>query len=216
MRPWFGIVLPLAAGPPAGARAQSFDSTRARSPSERAICTQPSLGALDRAVAGAYAAALAHPGADAASVRAGQRSWLRGRDAGCTPPARRSASAAAPAAPPATPAAAPALAAPSPPPAIPMDALPQAEAALDQAALPATAPGSATGAALQVADMMSGLQRAVRVVAQAVEQAGAHLADLLHRFALLARSISTPRLMMEIHMQAAKGGQAAKSGHADA
>ena len=87
MRAWFGMAL-LLAGLPAGAAAQSFDCTKARTPSERAICAQPSLGALDRAVASAYAAALARPGADAPALRAAQQSWLRSRDTGCSPAAR--------------------------------------------------------------------------------------------------------------------------------
>ena len=95
MRRVFGFAVLFAAGLPAAGRAQSFDCTKARSPAERAICAQPSLGALDRAVADAYAAALARPGADAAAVRAGQQTWLRGRDARCSPAARGSASLAA-------------------------------------------------------------------------------------------------------------------------
>ena len=92
MRLWFGVPILLAAGLPFGAQAQSFDCAKAHTPSERAICAQPSLGALDRAVADAYAAALARPGADAAALRASEQAWLRSRDAGCSPPARRHAS----------------------------------------------------------------------------------------------------------------------------
>ena len=84
MRVWFGAAVFGAVGllGPA-AQAQSFDCSRTRSASERAICARPALGALDRAVADAYAAALARPGADAAALRRGQQAWLRERDAGC-------------------------------------------------------------------------------------------------------------------------------------
>ena len=88
MRVWFGAAVFGAVGLLApGAQAQSFDCSRARSASERAICAQPALGALDKAVADAYAAALARPGTDAAALRTGQQAWLRGRDAGCAGPA---------------------------------------------------------------------------------------------------------------------------------
>ena len=170
MRAWFGVAL-LLAGLPAGAAAQSFDCAKARTPSERAICTQPSLGALDRAVASAYAAALARPGADAPALRATQQSWLRSRDTGCSPAVRgrdtlaaclsnamtgRLAAlapapvAATPAASPPAPATPPQAAIPAGPPAaalpvpvaIPADVQPPANATLDQAVLPAAAPGS--------------------------------------------------------------------------
>ena len=95
MRIWFGVPVLLAAGLPFGAQAQSFDCTKARTPSERAICAQPSLGALDRAVADAYAAALARPDANAAALQASEQAWLRSRDAKCSPPARGHASLAA-------------------------------------------------------------------------------------------------------------------------
>ena len=47
----------------------------------------PALGALDKAVADAHAAALARPGTDAAARRTGRQAWLRGRGAGCAGPA---------------------------------------------------------------------------------------------------------------------------------
>ncbi len=164
MRAWFVVPLLLAAGWPLAAPAQSFDCRRASTPAERAICARPPLGVLDRAVADAYAAALARPGADAAGLRAAQTAWLRARDAECrtapggagglaaclsaamtarvaelAPPAAPAQTAQAPAQPSAPP---PAQAAPPVPPAIPSGTPPQAEAALDAAALPASTPGS--------------------------------------------------------------------------
>ena len=88
MRVWFGVAaLGTVAFLAPRAQAQSFDCSKARSTSERAICAGPALGALDKAVADAYAAALARPGADALALRAGQQAWLRSRDAGCAGPA---------------------------------------------------------------------------------------------------------------------------------
>ena len=99
MRAIFKIVLGAAATPAAviltlsaPAHAQSFDCTKARTPVERAICTQPSLGALDRAIADAFAQKLARPETDAPALRTEQTAWLRQRDAGCKgPPAQLAA-----------------------------------------------------------------------------------------------------------------------------
>ena len=53
---WLLPAAGLCASPPT---AQGIDCGRARSPTERAICANPPLMALDRQVAGAYADALA-------------------------------------------------------------------------------------------------------------------------------------------------------------
>jgi uncharacterized protein len=152
------VSLLLAAFAAPAALAQSFDCTKARSPTERAICSDPSLGALDRAVADAFGQAMSRPQADGAALRAGQFGWLRQRDAGCKVPAPRltaclksalterlavlaSPVVASPSAP-SAPGAAIAEAPPALPPAIPSKANPRvAEAALDRDSLPASAAG---------------------------------------------------------------------------
>ena len=150
------------------ARAQSFDCSKARTPVERAICAQPSLGALDRAVADAFAQKLARPDTDSAALKAEQSAWLRQRDAGCkVAPAQlagclntaltsrlgalaaQSAPAAAAAAAPVAPGPQAGAQVPAPPrapalapPAIPSAANPPAaRATLDRAAIPAGVPG---------------------------------------------------------------------------
>lgn len=70
------------------AAAQSFDCARARSPAERAICSDPALGALDRALAGAFTDALTRT-PDAAALRTAQQQWVRTRDTACAVPAAR-------------------------------------------------------------------------------------------------------------------------------
>ena len=168
---------------PAAAAAQSFDCAKARSPAEKAICTDPALGALDRALADAFAAATARAGDGAAALRVDETAWVRSRDAKCNVPARlasclaetmtaRVAALAPPVAGQTAPAVPPAVS-------IPSAANPQpAEASLDRTSLPAAGPGetllrvrsagrfalqarSATGAALQLVDMMSGPAPAV-------------------------------------------------------
>lgn len=57
----------------------SFDCARAASPTERAICHDPHLGGLDRALGAAYQARLARE----PDLRQQQRGWLRARDVGC-------------------------------------------------------------------------------------------------------------------------------------
>jgi uncharacterized protein len=67
------------AAPWAPSQSASFDCRRASSPSERAICADPPLAALDRRLAQAYQQRLAVD----ASVRRLQRGWLKARDEGC-------------------------------------------------------------------------------------------------------------------------------------
>ncbi|SEG33463.1 Putative peptidoglycan binding domain-containing protein [Jhaorihella thermophila] len=60
----------------------SFDCARATTPVENAICANPDLAALDQEIARLYGEARATAtGVEAATLRAGQRSWLRQRDA---------------------------------------------------------------------------------------------------------------------------------------
>ena len=68
-----------AAAPSTSLRSPSFDCGGAKGASERAICADPRLAALDRRLAAAYRQRLA---ADA-SVRTLQRGWLKARDEGC-------------------------------------------------------------------------------------------------------------------------------------
>ncbi len=140
---------------PGVAAAQSFDCSKARSPQEKAICAQPSLGALDRALAEAFAAASARAGEGAAALRTEETAWVRDRDARCNVPARMTAclSAAMTAriaalAPAPVAAAAPLPAPPAPVPAVtPPVGVPSAfnpapaRATLDLTSLPAAAPG---------------------------------------------------------------------------
>ena len=156
MRRW-GLLLVFASLLPGAASAQAFDCAKARSSIERAICAQPSLGALDRSVAEVYAQALARPQADAAALRAGQLAYLRDRDAGCNVAAPQLAAclarsmnariaALSPPAnlPGATSPIAPLPRADATPPAIPSGANPpQAAAELDHASVPASGSGEA-------------------------------------------------------------------------
>ena len=59
--------------------AASFDCGRAATPTERAICHDPKLTQMDRALGQAYQARVAREPA----IRQQQRGWLRARDAGC-------------------------------------------------------------------------------------------------------------------------------------
>lgn len=67
------------------APAPSFDCTLARSDVEQSICSNRDLARLDRHVAEAYAERLMWAESDAkrASIRQGQRDWLRTRDGKC-------------------------------------------------------------------------------------------------------------------------------------
>lgn len=72
---------PLASAAGAATGGPSFDCSRARVPTEFAICGTPSLSALDRQIAEAYAEAVSQQApAVAESVRTEQRSWLAQRD----------------------------------------------------------------------------------------------------------------------------------------
>ena len=170
------------AGP--GARAAGIDCTKARSPTEKAICATPALMTLDRALAAAYADSLVRQPDRKAALRQELIRWLRQRDAACDLPSTDvpeclrgqmtgRLAALAPAAPPSEPVTpAEAAAAPTDP-AIPSIARTPAAATLDQASLPAaeqaetllrvTSPGrftiaahSPSGAALQLVDIMAG------------------------------------------------------------
>ncbi|WP_353861139.1 lysozyme inhibitor LprI family protein [Azospirillum formosense] len=75
------LALPTAAG------AAGFPCSKAATPTEKAICADPALSALDERLAASYRAALeqlsgASPeeGAAGTAVKADQRAWLRDRD----------------------------------------------------------------------------------------------------------------------------------------
>ncbi|RYH10376.1 lysozyme inhibitor LprI family protein [Tropicimonas sp. IMCC6043] len=73
----------LTASAAAAQEGPSFDCTKAGSSTETLICSDDGLAALDRRVAGRYAAARAAAGDGAAAdeLRAVQRGWIKGRDA---------------------------------------------------------------------------------------------------------------------------------------
>ena len=88
MRLWLALcVLGLLAALPGAGHAQGIDCSRARSPTERAICASPSLLALDHQVAVAYADAIARQPNERDAMRTGLLAWLRQRDATCNVPA---------------------------------------------------------------------------------------------------------------------------------
>jgi uncharacterized protein len=77
----------LVAGAAAAQEGPSFDCARAEGAAQGLVCSDAGLAALDRAMAGRYAAALAAArglgaGAEdaAATLRAEQRGWIKGRD----------------------------------------------------------------------------------------------------------------------------------------
>ncbi len=77
---WLAAVAWLASGAAPAAWAGAAQCAQAKSPAERAICADPDLQARDRAMAQAYAHALAvSPHAD--ELKADQRDWLKQRDA---------------------------------------------------------------------------------------------------------------------------------------
>lgn len=87
MRRTLALLAALAAAPAFAADAPSFDCAKADSAAETLICQDADLAALDRLVAGRYAAALAAiramgAGAQDAenTLRAEQRGWIKGRD----------------------------------------------------------------------------------------------------------------------------------------
>ena len=65
------------------AHAQGIECSRARSPTEKAICASPALLALDHQVAVAYADTLARRPDQRDAIRADLLRWLRQRDAAC-------------------------------------------------------------------------------------------------------------------------------------
>ncbi len=69
------------------AHAQGIDCSRARSPTEKAICASPALLSLDHQVAVAYADALARQPDQRDAMRTDLLRWLRQRDATCNVPA---------------------------------------------------------------------------------------------------------------------------------
>ena len=88
MRVWLAAVLLVAlALLPNSGHAQGIDCSRARSPTERAICASPALLALDHQVAVAYADALARQPDRRDAMRTDLLAWLRSRDAACNVPA---------------------------------------------------------------------------------------------------------------------------------
>ncbi len=162
---------------PGAAKAAGIDCSKARSPAEQAICASPSLLALDRAVADAYADHLQRQPEPAGQARQELIAWLEQRDAACNVAAaalercltRELTARLAALAPPATLAQVP----PHEPTVPSLANPPQAAATLDAASLPAaaeadtllhvTSPGrftiaahSGSGAALQLVDMLSG------------------------------------------------------------
>ena len=186
MRAGLGVAVLLAslALRPGVGWAQGIDCSRARSPTEKAICASPSLIALDHQVAVAYAGALARQPERRDVMRTDLLAWLRARDAACNVPAAaierclsgQLTARLAALAPPPTPAAAPVQsAAAAPDPAIPAASFdqPAPAATLDSPSLPAaaeadtllhvTSPGrftiaahSPAGAAMQLVDMLTG------------------------------------------------------------
>jgi uncharacterized protein len=78
-----GIVMTAPVGPsplaPGAAEAASFDCARASTPTERAICSDPQLSALDSRLQGAYDARVTRD----QGVRELERGWLAARNAGC-------------------------------------------------------------------------------------------------------------------------------------
>ncbi len=153
---WFAVAVAVALGRPAAA--QSFSCSKARTPVEKAICADPGLGALDLALARAFADILQREPANGPALRDANTQWLRQRDAGCAVAAARLtaclsgvmtsrlAALAPPVQPPATVAVAPppiaAQASAQPPraePRLPAVLLPAAAATLDRAEFPAAA-----------------------------------------------------------------------------
>ena len=159
-----GVILAFALmGMATGARAAGIDCSKARSATEKAICANPNLLALDQQIADAYADALQRQPDRRDAMRQDLIRWLKQRDTACALPsaaiprclstqmnARLAAlappAAGAPAAAPMPPVAAAPVprdlqtaAAPSRPadPAIPSGTQPRAAGTLDQASLPA-------------------------------------------------------------------------------
>ena len=150
------LVLGLCAGLPArGLHAAGIDCSKARMPTEKAICATPGLLALDQQIAAAYADAIARQPDRRDAMRQDLLRWLKQRDSACALPSadipaclagqmgdRLAALAPPPAPKPQQPATPPALtqtagAARPDDPAIPADITPPGAAAIDDASLPA-------------------------------------------------------------------------------
>ena len=139
------------------AHAAGIDCSKARSPTEKAICANPHLLALDQQIAAAYADALGRQPDRKDAMRQDLIRWLKQRDSACALPSAdipkcltgqmtaRLASLAPPTGPhdnhrrasPAGPLQTAAAAAPPADPSIPADITPPGAATLDQASLPA-------------------------------------------------------------------------------
>ncbi len=84
---WIAAFLGVLIAIPAVASAQGIDCSRARSPTEKAICASPALLSLDHQVAAAYADAQARTPDRRDAMRSELIAWLRQRDATCNVPA---------------------------------------------------------------------------------------------------------------------------------
>ena len=78
----FGAIIVVVSGCGTAA-AQGIDCSKARAPLDRAICGSTALLDQDRAMASAFASALARAPDDAATLRATQIQWLRDRNTAC-------------------------------------------------------------------------------------------------------------------------------------
>ena len=160
-RPVHGAVLAVITLGAGAAQAAGIDCSRARSPTERAICATPTLMALDQQIASAYADAVQRTPDRKDAMRQDLVRWLKQRDGACALPSAdipaclstqmtaRLAALAPPAAPPAPrpqdaaavvphgSASSAAAAAPPADPAIPPGAMPAGAATLEQTSLPA-------------------------------------------------------------------------------
>ena len=81
-----GAFVLLAVAGPAASHAAGIDCSKARSPTEKAICADPRLLALDGQVASAYADLLARQPDRKDALRADLLHWLKQRDAACALP----------------------------------------------------------------------------------------------------------------------------------
>ncbi len=80
------VILALLLFGPTVAHAAGIDCTKARSPTEKAICNNPGLLTLDQQIATAYADTLAHQPERADALRQDLIRWLKQRDTDCALP----------------------------------------------------------------------------------------------------------------------------------
>lgn len=74
-------IVAIALLPSQSAQAASFDCSRARTPTEIAICANPEVSSLDEDLAGLYRSLLNQlPAHQADQVRQEQRSWIKARN----------------------------------------------------------------------------------------------------------------------------------------